>query len=135
MLVHVAAYLATAFVFLVLDLLWLTRVASGFYRERLGGLLLDQPNFAAAGAFYVIYVAGIVYFAVSPALQAGSWTTALMAGAVLGLVAYGTYDLSNLATLRNWSLTLTIVDMIWGAALTAIAATAGYHAAARVSAL
>ena len=135
MLVHVVAYLATAFVFLVLDFLWLTRVASGFYRERLGGLLLEQPNFAAAGAFYVIYVAGIVYFAVSPALQAGSWTTALMAGAVLGLVAYGTYDLSNLATLRNWSLTLTIVDMIWGAALTAIAATAGYQAAARVTAL
>ncbi len=133
MLVHVVAYIATALVFLLLDFLWLTGMASGFYRERLGGLLLDQPNFAAAGAFYVIYVAGIVYFAVSPALQAGSWTTALVAGAMLGLVAYGTYDLSNLATLRNWSLTITIVDMIWGAALTAIAATAGYHAAARVS--
>lgn len=129
MLVCVVSYLATALAFVVLDFLWLTVMAPGFYRERLGGLLLDQPNFAAAGAFYVIYVAGIVYFAVSPALQAGSWATAVIAGAALGLVAYGTYDLSNLATLRNWSLTLTVVDMFWGAALTATAATVGYFAA------
>ena len=93
-------------------------------------MLLDQPNLGVAGLFYLVYVAGIVHFAVMPAVNGGSWVTALVNGALLGLVAYGTYDMTNLATLKNWSVSVSVVDMIWGVALTAIAATCGYFIAA-----
>jgi uncharacterized membrane protein len=124
---YLVAYAATAVVFFALDFIWLTS-ALGFYRERLGGLLLDNPNLGYAAAFYVVYVAGIVVLAVSPALNGGTWVNAMMAGALLGLVAYGTYDMTNLATLRGWSLTVSLVDMAWGTFLTATAATGGYLA-------
>ena len=83
---------------------------------------------APAAAFYLLYVAGILFFAVFPALATGRWTTALGRGAALGLVAYATYDLTNAATLRGWSTTVTIADLCWGTALTALAATVGYLA-------
>lgn len=130
---YVIAYLATALVFLGLDFLWLTRISPAFYRSRIGELLLAQPNFAAAAAFYLLYVAGIVYFAVVPALNAGNWTTALLSGAILGLVAFGTYDMTNLATLKGWSLQVSLVDMTWGIIITAASATGGYFMAVRLS--
>lgn len=127
MLYHlVIAYISTAFVFFAIDFVWLSKMTGLFYRARMGDMLLAQPNFAVAGAFYLIYVAGIVYLAVLPALTSGNWSTALISGAVLGLVAYGTYDMTNLATLKNWSLSLSIVDIAWGTFLTAVSATAGY---------
>ena len=98
------------------------------YRRELAGLLLDQPNLAIAGLFYLLFVAGIVILAVVPALNGGSWINALLLGAVLGLVAYGTYDITNLSTLKGWSLTVTMADLAWGTILSAIAATAGYLA-------
>lgn len=122
----VIAYISTAFVFFAIDFVWLSKMTGLFYRARMGDMLLAQPNFAVAGAFYLIYVAGIVYLAVLPALTSGNWSTALISGAVLGLVAYGTYDMTNLATLKNWSLSLSIVDIAWGTFLTAVSATAGY---------
>lgn len=125
MLKNLVAYAATAIVFFALDFIWLSS-ALGFYRERLGGLLLDKPQLGYAAGFYLLYVAGIVALAVGPALNGGTWVNALVAGAVLGLVAYGTYDMTNLSTLRGWSLTVSLVDMAWGTALTATAATAGY---------
>jgi uncharacterized membrane protein len=125
---YVVAYIGTAIVFFAIDYVWLSRVAFGFYREQIGHVLLDQPNLAAAGAFYLFYIGGIVYFAVAPAMQSGNWTQALIAGAILGLVAYGTYDMTNLATIRDWSVSVTIIDILWGAALTGTAATAGYFA-------
>lgn len=125
MLKNLVAYAATAIVFFALDFIWLSS-ALGFYRERLGGLLLDKPQLGYAAGFYLLYVAGIVVLAVGPALNGGTWVNALVAGAVLGLVAYGTYDMTNLSTLRGWSLTVSLVDMAWGTALTATAATAGY---------
>ncbi|HEX4297662.1 MAG TPA: DUF2177 family protein [Devosia sp.] len=125
---YVVAYLVTAIVFLGLDALWLTQVALGMYRRELGALLLDQPNLVVAGLFYLLFVAGIVVLAVAPALNGGSWINALLMGAVLGLVAYGTYDITNLSTLRNWSLTVTLADLAWGTVLSAVAATAGYLA-------
>ncbi|MBW9086635.1 DUF2177 family protein [Rhizobium wenxiniae] len=130
---YVLAYLGTVVAFLGLDFLWLGTVATGFYRSRIGGLLLDQPNFIAAGAFYLFYVAGIVYFAVQPALVSGSWTTAAISGAILGFIAYGTYDMTNLATLKNWSPTVSAVDMAWGTALTSFSAVVGYWVAQRFS--
>lgn len=130
---YVLAYLGTVVAFLGLDFLWLGTVATGFYRSRIGGLLLDQPNFIVAGAFYLFYVAGIVYFAVQPALVSGSWTTAAISGAILGFIAYGTYDMTNLATLKNWSPTVSAVDIAWGTALTSFSAIAGYWVAQRFS--
>ena len=126
MLNFAIAYAGTALVFFGLDFVWLTNMASGFYRSRIGELLLAQPKLGVAGLFYLVYVAGLVHFAVLPAMRAGSWVTALMKGALLGLVAYGTYDMTNLSTLKNWSVSVTIVDLAWGVALSAVAATCGY---------
>ncbi|MBB5275916.1 putative membrane protein [Rhizobium rosettiformans] len=128
---YVIAYISTAVVFFALDYLWLTRIAIGFYREQIGSLMLASPNFTAAGVFYLFYVVGVVYFAVMPAVSAGSLVTALINGALLGLLAYGTYDMTNLATLKGWSLQMSLVDMAWGAFLTATAAAAGYLAVSR----
>ena len=122
---YLVAYAATAVIFFALDFIWLSS-AVGFYRERLGELLLDKPNLGYAAVFYALYVVGIVALAVAPALGGGSWVNALGAGALLGLVAYGTYDMTNLSTLRNWSLSVSLLDMAWGTALTATAATGGY---------
>lgn len=127
---YLVAYLATAAVFFGLDYLWLSRIAIGFYRSQIGEILRDRPNFTAAGLFYLFYVAGIVWFAVLPGVQKGSLTTAAASGALLGLIAYGTYDMTNLATLKAWSLPVSLVDMAWGAVLTAAAAAAGYGAVA-----
>lgn len=123
---HVVAYVATAIVFLGLDALWLSRVALGMYRRELGGLLLERPNLTVAAAFYLLYVGGIVILAIAPALGDGGWPRVLLMGAVLGLVAYGTYDITNLSTLKGWSVKLAIIDIAWGTALTAVSATIGY---------
>lgn len=123
------AYIATGAVFLVCDMVWLGLVAKGFYRARIGGLLLDDFNLPAALAFYLIYLAGIMVFAAQPAFNAGSWKTALAFGAAFGFFAYATYDLTNLATLRGWSVSLTLLDIAWGAVLTGVSAAAGYLAA------
>jgi uncharacterized membrane protein len=121
---------ATALVVLVgLDLIWLGLVALDFYRRQLGGLLLEQPRLGVAALFYVVYAAGITVLAVQPALAAGDAWRALLGGALLGLCAYGAYDLTNLATLRHWPLRLAIVDIAWGTALTAVAALAAYAVA------
>ncbi len=121
----VTSYLATAAVFLVIDALWLGIVARTFYARQLGELMRPDPNFVVAGLFYLVYVVGIVYLAVRPGWQANSLGVAAVHGIVLGLVAYGTYDLTNLATIRNWPLPVAVVDVIWGTALTAVSATAG----------
>ena len=123
---YVVAYIATAVVFLGLDALWLSQIALRMYRDELGSLLLDKPNLAVAGAFYLLYVGGIVVLAISPALAEGNWWKALLFGAVLGLVAYGTYDITNLSTLKGWSAKLSMIDLAWGTVLTAVSATIGY---------
>lgn len=126
MFVIIVAYVSTAVAFLVGDMLWLGLIARNFYRDQLGDLMLPQPNIGAAVAFYLIYVGGVVYLAVMPAVASGAWTTALISGLALGLTAYATYDLSNLATLKNWPLPMSFVDMAWGAALTGASATIGF---------
>jgi uncharacterized membrane protein len=120
------AYGFTLAAFLVIDLIWLGVVARGFYVSQLGPLLRDNPLIAPAALFYLAYVAGIVWFAVNPALADGSWRTAVLNGAILGLLAYGTYDMTNLATLKGWPLGVSIVDMLWGGAITAVSASLGY---------
>jgi uncharacterized membrane protein len=130
---YIVAYVATAIAFLGLDFLWLGKIATNFYRSRLGDMLLDQPNFLAAGVFYLFYIAGIVYFAVQPALTSGNWATAALSGAILGFIAYGTYDMTNLATLKNWSPAVSAMDMAWGTVLTSFSAVVGYAAAQKFS--
>lgn len=130
---YLVAYAAAAAAFLALDGLWLGFIARDHYRGLMGDLMAPQPNIAAAVAFYALYIVGVVYFAVSPGLASASWTTALVSGAMLGLVAYGTYDLTNLAVIRGFSPTLAFVDLAWGTVLTATAATAGYFAARAVA--
>jgi uncharacterized membrane protein len=110
----------------IFDAFWLTVVASKFYKSQIGGLLLEKPNMAAAIIFYVIYVIGIVAFVLSPALEKGSWQYALGYGALFGFVAYATYDLTNLSTLKGFTTKLVVVDMIWGVCLTAAVSVISY---------
>jgi uncharacterized membrane protein len=126
----VVAYAATLLTFGAVDFVWLGFVAAGFYRSEIGPLLLPEPNWLPALLFYPVYVAGTVFFCVVPALRDASWPHATGRGALFGLIAYATYDLTNLATLAGWSLAVTVVDIGWGAAVTGLAATAGYLAAA-----
>lgn len=132
-MIYIKAYFATLLTFLILDGLWLGVVARKFYASQMGSLLRDNVNFLAAGGFYIAYVGGIVFFAIAPALADGSWKTAALRGAIFGLLAYGTYDMTNLATIKDWPLTMSVVDMAWGTLLTASAAIAGYLAARALS--
>ncbi len=110
-------------VFLILDFTWIGFVAKKFYSRHLDFLMRKKPNWAAAIIFYLIFIFGISIFVLNPALLKGSWEYALLYGAVFGLVSYSTYDLTNMATIKNWPLKLTIVDLVWGTVLTA--ATSG----------
>jgi uncharacterized membrane protein len=129
MIVWIGSYVATALAFLACDAVWLGLMATRLYRPRLGPLLRDDFALWPAAAFYLIYIAGILSFAIAPAFDSGRWTTALGRGALLGLVAYATYDLTNQATLRGWSSLVTIADLCWGSALTGVAATIGFSVA------
>jgi uncharacterized membrane protein len=120
-------YGVTLSIFLVLDGIWLGLVAQPFYQAQIGFLLAPRTNWAGAAAFYLLYVAGLVYFAVAPALRAGQTPgRAARRGAFFGLVTYATYDLTNLATVAGWPVGLTLVDLAWGTLLggvTTLAAT------------
>lgn len=133
MLTYVVAWIATAIAFLGLDAIWLSQMAPRLYKPLLGDIVREGMNVGAAAAFYLIYVSGIVFFAVAPALERGSLTKALINGAVMGLVAYATYDLTNQATLKVWDIRVTLADMAWGTIATAVAAAIAYTAASRVS--
>lgn len=125
------AYAAAAALFLAVDYVWLKRVAGPMYRGAVGDLLRAKPKIGAAALFYVVYVAGIVYIAVWPSLPNDA-PGALLSGCVLGALAYGTYDITNHATLRNWPLKIALIDTAWGTGLTGVAALAG-HLAARLA--
>ena len=119
-------YFLTLPVYLLVDGFWLTVVAKNFYAKHLGYLMSPNPNWIAAGIFYLGYVIGIVIFAVSPALRESSFGKALLLGALFGAFCYATYDLTNLATVKNWPWFITVIDIVWGATVTMITAGAGY---------
>ena len=129
MFAWIVVYIVTGLAFLGIDAVWLSLAAKRLYRPKLGNLLLDSFHLAPAAAFYLLYIAGILIFAVAPALAGGRWTGALWRGAMLGLLAYGTYDLTNQATLRGWPVAITIADLCWGTVLTGTAASVGFMVA------
>lgn len=118
-------YGGTAATFLVLDFVWLSTMVPAVYRPALGEMLSERLNFPAAIAFYVIFTLAVMYLAVLPGVRAQSVFAAMAAGAVFGFAAYATYDLTNMATLKLWSLKVSLIDMAWGTIATAIAAGAG----------
>lgn len=132
-MVHVIAYLAALLVFGALDAIWLWTMSARFYRPTLGDILLNDLRMAPALVFYFLYPVGLTFFAIAPALKTGDWLTAVLYAAFLAIIAYGTYDLTNYATLRNWNLQITIVDLAYGATVSAISALAGFMAAKALS--
>lgn len=123
MIKHLISYAAAALIFFPLDFVWLSTMGRNFYFKQLDGLLLDQPNLSIAGLFYLAYLAGVVVLVVAQA--DGNVIKAALMGAVLGFVAYGTYDLTNLSTVKGFTAAVAMVDMAWGTVLTAAAAAAG----------
>lgn len=120
-------------VFFAIDMVWLGLVAKDFYRGQIGTLMKSDVNWTAAIIFYLIFIAGLVVFVISPAVEKGSWTHALLFGALFGLVCYATYDLTNLAVAKDWPLLVTIVDLAWGAVLAASVSTITYFIASKIS--
>lgn len=130
---YLTAYAATAVAFLAVDSVWLSVMAAQLYRPLLGDMIAEDFDIVAAALFYVLYVGGIVFFAVKPALERGRAATAALNGAFFGLCAYGTYDLTNQATLKDWPTVITVADLCWGTILTATAATVGFLVASRIA--
>jgi len=125
------AWIATAIVFGIADALWLSQMGPRLYRPALGAIMHDGVRIAPAAAFYLIYVTGLVALAVAPALERASVTHALVMGAIVGLVAYATYNLTNHATLRVWDIRVTLADMAWGTFASALSAGAATWIAQR----
>ena len=119
-------------VFFVIDMIWLVLVAKNFYREQIGFLMTPDIKWYAAIIFYLLFIAGLITFVISPALEKNSWTHALLFGAFFGLVTYSTYDLTNLSTVRDWPVLVTIVDLIWGMVLSASVSVITYLIAVRL---
>ncbi len=130
----VLTYLSVAVCFVAIDAIWLKTMAERLYRPVLGEMLRPEPNLAAATLFYIIYPIGLLGFAVIPAQHEGGSLRAFVLGAMFGCFTYATYDLTNQATLRNWSTTLTIADVCWGSFLAGVSAWLGYVVAGRSAA-
>ena len=124
-------YLIGLPVFFAIDMVWLVLIAKDFYSKQLGLLMRPDINWAAAIIFYLLFIAGLVVLVISPAVEKHSWTQALLFGALFGLVSYATYDLTNLATLKDWPVVVTIVDLIWGTVLAASVSVITYFIAVR----
>jgi uncharacterized membrane protein len=122
----ILAYLLTAVVFFAIDLTWLGLIAKNLYRKYLGGFLSDTVNWTAAFVFYALFIIGIFIFSILPAVEKNSFSHAVIMGGLFGFFTYATYDLTNLATLKNWPLTIVYIDIIWGSIFTGLVAAAGY---------
>jgi uncharacterized membrane protein len=119
-------------VFFAIDMVWLVLVAKNFYKKQIGFLMKPDINWTAAILFYLLFIVGLVLFVIAPALERGSWTHALIFGALFGMITYATYDLTNLATLKDWPLLVTLVDLAWGTILGASVSVATYLIAAKI---
>jgi uncharacterized membrane protein len=126
------AYGACLVVLVLLDLVWLRYASEAFFHPEVGEMLTENPNFVAAGLFYLFFAAGLVYFAVLPGVRAASLTTVLLNGAFLGFLAYMTFDFTNLAILKLWTVKISLIDIAWGSFASAVAAGAGFAACLRL---
>jgi uncharacterized membrane protein len=124
----VALYLITAVTLFAIDFVWLSTATSRIYQPYLGDLLVEKPNLPVAALFYLFYVVGVLALAVWPALQQGDVWGAVWRAAIFGALAYGTYDITNLATIRGWAWQVSAIDIVWGTALTSVCAVVGYYA-------
>ena len=126
------ATLLASIIFLVIDVIWLSFATKSFYRPLIGNLLTDTPVMWAAVLFYVLYVFGMALVVIQPCVDSSSIFKTVYTGFIFGLVAYGTYNLTNMAVLKGWSPTVTFVDMFWGGSLTAVSATTGLYIAKKI---
>lgn len=131
---ELAAYAAILTTYVTLNLAWVSLFAMEMYRREVAALLVDKPRAPVAGLFYLLHAAGVLVLAVQPALATGDWIRAALSGALFGLCTYGTYDLTNAATLRRWPGNLVVIDLVCGVVLTALAATAGFVAGRAIGA-
>ncbi len=119
-------------IFFAIDMAWLGLVAKNFYRSQVGFLMRSDINWLAAIIFYLLFIVGLVIFVITPAVEKNSWVYAVLFGALFGLISYATYDLTNLATIKDWPLLVTIVDLAWGAVLAALVSTATFFIASKI---
>ncbi len=126
-------YLIALPVFFAIDMFWLGVIAKNFYKQQIGFLMTPNVNWAAAIIFYLVFILGLVLFVISPALAKSSLQHAIVFGALFGFITYATYDLTNLATLKDWPLTLTIVDLIWGSVLASSVSSVTYYIATKIN--
>jgi uncharacterized membrane protein len=119
-------------VFFIIDMFWLGLVAKNFYAKHIGFLMKPDINWIAAVIFYLLFIAGLVLFVIAPALEKHQWINAVLFGALFGLITYATYDLTNLATLKDWPVLVTVVDLLWGATLAALVSTVSYFVASKL---
>ena len=129
---YIKLYLLTVPVFFVIDILWLGVIARGFYRRTLGFILSPEVNWPAAVIFYLVYIAGIIFFGVRPAVSNNSLSEAFLLGALFGFFTYATYDLTNLATIKDWPIKMVVVDILWGTCLCALVASISFLIARRL---
>lgn len=132
MLKLITSYLIAFLSFFALDMVWLGLIAKNYYKQKLGFILSDNPNWVAAIVFYLIFIGGILFFAVNPSLKEGRWQTAILNGVLLGALCYATYDLTNMATIAKWPIEIVIIDIIWGMVLTGSVSVITYLSVERI---
>ncbi len=123
---YLKLYLLTIPIFFIIDIIWLGVIAKGFYRRHLGFILSPEVNWVAAIIFYLMYIVGILFFAVRPALNSSSWQQAALLGGLYGFFTYATYDFTNLATIKAWPRIIVVVDVIWGVFLCTVVSLMSY---------
>ena len=128
----VVATLIASLIFLIIDIIWLSFATKSFYRPLIGNLLTDKPVMWAAALFYILYVFGMALVVIQPCVDSASLFKTVYTGFIFGLVAYGTYNLTNMAVLKGWSPAVTFVDMFWGGILTALSSTTGIYLAKKI---
>lgn len=126
---YIYLYILTFVVFLAIDFIWLNFIAKNLYATRIGHLLAEKPNLVPALIFYLIFVVGVIIFAIIPGYETKNILKTILLGALFGLLTYSTYDFTNLATLKNWPISVTIIDLIWGTSISTVTSVAGYYIA------
>lgn len=129
---YIALFFITTVVFFAIDMLWLGVIAKNFYREKLSFIFTGEVNWLAAVIFYLIYIGGIIYFAILPGIHSENWRMVVLNGAVLGFLCYATYDLTNMATIKQWPLVVVVVDIAWGTFLTGSVSLVAYLTASKI---